>query len=547
MTLDQAHPAQTTVAPPSEVDAVVIGGGLGGVRMLIELKKYGLSAALLEKGSEIGGTWHWNRYPDARCDSASWVYAFRLAGGLADDWEWEERYSSAETNRRYLNFLVDRADLREQIHLNTTVLGATWDANQSRWTVRLDDGQVVRCKYLIPALGQLSEPAQLSIPGLDGFEGRVLRTSRWPHEGVDLSGKRVAVVGTGSSGVQVIPVIAEQASRLTVFQRTPNFVIPLQNSPLDDDERADIRANYSQIWDLTRTQLLAHGMALTGRTYDSVTDEERDRIFEEGWAKGGFNFVFETFDDLLFDPRSNEAASEFIRRKIRQAVHDPAVVELLCPKGYSLIAKRPVMGSGYYETYNRDNVDLVDVLSDPITAFTPAGLTTTAGAYEFDVLVLATGFDAATGAYDRISITGEHGQTLKEAWSAGPQTAMGLGTPGFPNLLMITGPLSPVGNIPPMIEEHVEYIGRMLDFVESRGLRRIEATPEAAHQWTEGCHAIVAGSPILRDGPSVGSWYFGTKAPGRPQKTLFFFGGMEAFHQSLMKSSANGFDGFVFA
>jgi len=547
MTVEQAHPGSSAAVVPPEVDAVVIGGGFGGIRTLLELKKLGLRAALLEKGSEIGGAWHWNRYPDARCDSTAWVYGFRLPDELVGDWDWDERYPTAETNRRYLDHLVDRGGLRDQIHLDATVTSAEWDSTRARWTVRLDDGRVLDGKYLITAVGQLSEPAKLPIPGLDDFGGRVLSTSSWPHEGVDFGGERVAVIGTGSSGVQVIPVIAREADHLTVFHRTPNFVIPLQNWPLDDATRAALRADHAKIWELTRTQLLAHGMDLTGRTYDDVTEEERAAIFEEGWAKGSFHFIFETFDDILFDLRSNEAAAEFIRRKIAETVHDPAVAQRLSPKGYPLIAKRPVMGTQYYETYNRDNVDLVDVAADPITAFTPTGLTTATAAYEFDTLVLATGFDVVTGAYDQIAITGERGRTLKDAWADGPQTVFGMSTPGFPNLLMITGPLSPIGNAPPMIEEHVEYIGQVISAVESRGLSRVEADTDTARAWTEACYAIVDASPILRDGPSIGSWYFGTKVPGKQQKPLYFFGGMHEFHQSLRKSAANGFDGLTFA
>lgn len=532
---------------PSEVDAVVIGGGFAGIRTLIELKQLGYSAALLEKGAEIGGTWHWNRYPDARCDSAAWVYCFRLSEELGLEWDWQERYSTAESNRKYLNFLADRMGIRDQIHLNTRVQSASWDSVHGRWSVRTDDEQQVHGRYLITAVGQLSEPVKLAIPGLDSFGGRVVSTSSWPHEGVDLSGKRVAVIGTGSSGVQVIPVIAREAAHLTVFQRTPNFVIPLQNFALDDAARAEVRANYPRIWEQTRTQLLAHGMDVTGRTYDDVTDDERDKIFEEGWEKGGFYFLFETFDDILFDPRSNDAAAEFIRAKIRQIVKDPVVAERLCPRNYPFVAKRPVMGTQYYETYNRANVDLVDLLSDPITAFTETGLTTVAENYEFDVLVLATGFDAVTGAYDQISIIGEEGRSLREAWSDGPQTVMGMSTPGFPNMLMITGPLSPIGNLPPMIEEHVEYVGQLIKWMDDQGMRRVEASPEAAQQWTYTCDAIVAGSPILRGGASAGSWYFGTNVPGKPERTLYFFGGMHEFHKSLIKSRDNGFEGLQFS
>ncbi len=345
-----------------------------------------------------------------------------------------------------------------------------------------DTGDTLRCTYLITGLGHLSVPHKPNFPGIDSFAGEVYLTGNWPKEKVDFAGKRVGVIGAGASAVQAIPVIAEEAAHLTVFQRTPNFVVPAQNHPLSEEQVAQIKADYPAIWKKAQAHVFGFPMSPAGRLYDDVTDEEREAVFEEGWRDGGFHFVFETFDDILFDQRSNDAAADFIRRKIRETVKDPVTAELLCPKGYPYVAKRPPAGHGYYETYNRDNVTLVDVLTDPITEITPEGVRTTAGAYEVDMLVFATGFDAVTGALDKIDIAGVDGRRLTDDWSEGPQTYLGIANPGFPNLLFICGPQSAYANIPVVVEKVVWTIGQALERMAEQGFDRIEATREAARR-----------------------------------------------------------------
>ncbi|WP_342661420.1 NAD(P)/FAD-dependent oxidoreductase [Rhodococcus ruber] len=532
-----------TVTP--DYDALVIGAGFAGVRMLIELDKLGLSARALEAGTGIGGTWYWNRYPGARTDSVSWAYCFSFSDEVTQEWDWPERYPSHETVRAYLDFLIDKFSLRDKIQLNTRIVRAERDDENNLWTITTATGETLTCTYFITALGTLTEPVLPDIEGLDDFGGQILQSSRWPKEPVDLSDKRVAIIGTGSTGVQMIPELARQAKHLTVFQRTPNYILPSQNHELDDTRRREIKANYPEIWSQTRNHSFGFPMNPANRTYDDVTDEERTAIFEEGWAKGAFYFAFETFDDILVDERSNEAAAEFIRGKIRDIVKDPVTAELLSPKGYPLLAKRPVIGNGYFETYNRDNVLLVDVKSDPIVSLTETGLRTENAEYEFDRLVLATGFDAATGAFTEIDIQGSHG-SLADAWKDGPSTVLGVSTPGFPNMLMITGPQAAFANMPVVIEEVVEFIGRILATMQSEGHAQVMATPAGAQKWTEHTAEVVELS-LLREGGSVGSWFVGANVKDKPNKPMYYLGGAKAFFEEFHRQVETKFESFDFA
>ncbi len=540
--------AQTTdtdrTGSATTFDAVVVGAGFSGMRMLLELRRLGLSAVGIEAGTDVGGTWYWNRYPGARTDSESWSYCFSTFPELLEEWTWKERYPKQSEVLDYQRYVAEKFDLRKDIRFRTRVASAAYDATTNTWTVHTDTGDTLRCTYLITGLGHLSVPHKPNFPGIEEFTGEVYLTGNWPKEKVDFSGKRVGIIGAGASAVQAIPVIAEEAAHLTVFQRTPNFVVPAQNHALGAEQVAQIKADYPAIWKQAQAHVFGFPMNPAGRLYDDVTDEEREQIFEEGWRNGGFHFVFETFDDILFDQRSNDAAADFIRRKIRETVQDPVTAELLCPKGYPYVAKRPPAGHGYYETYNRENVTLVDVLSDPITGITPGGVRTTAGDYDVDILVFATGFDAVTGALGKIDITGEDGQKLAEDWAEGPQTYLGVANPGFPNLLFICGPQSAYANIPVVVEKVVETIGQALERMTTQGLDRIEATREAAQAWKAHLNEVLHMT-LLPEGEKVGSWYLGANIPGKPRSPLFYFGGAGAYAQKLDSVAANDFEGFI--
>lgn len=365
----------TQAQSPQHTDALVIGTGFAGIRAMIEMERLGLSAVALEAGTDVGGTWYWNRYPGARTDSQSWVYCLPFPE-LVEKWEWSQRYPSQPEVQRYLSFVTDHFELRPQIRFQQRVVAASYDESANRWTVTTEDASQFTCTYLITALGPLSVPLDPQFKGMDDFQGETYNTGRWPREPVDFTGKRVAVIGTGSSGIQIIPLVAEAAEHVTVFQRTPNFVMPAQNYDLDDEMKAKLKAEFFKEWEKARNNVFGFALDPAGRNYDDVTEEERERIFEKGWQDGGFHFVFETFDDIVFDQRSNDAASEFIRRKIRETVKDPEVAEILTPRDHPYVSKRPPSGTNYYETFNRDNVTLVDIKSDPIEELTETGLRT---------------------------------------------------------------------------------------------------------------------------------------------------------------------------
>ncbi|WP_093085320.1 flavin-containing monooxygenase [Pseudonocardia oroxyli] len=533
------------VAAGDTVDALVVGAGFSGIRMLIELHKLGLSARVLDAGEDVGGTWHWNRYPGARTDSESHIYCLSFSQEILDTWDWKERYPQWTEVGDYLKFVTDKFDLRPDIQFNTRVVSARHDSTTNRWTVVTHTGQTFTCTYLITGLGILSLPVVPEWEGRDRFRGEILLTADWPKEGADLSGKRVALVGTGATGIQVVPVVAEEVAELTVFQRTPNYAVPGQNYELDDAKRAQIRADYDSIWTKARNHVFGFALSPAGRMYDDVTDEERERIFEENWQRGGWEFLFETFDDIVIDRRSNDAAAEFIRNKIRSIVTDPDTAELLCPKGYPYVGKRPPLAHGYYEAFNRDNVTLVDVSEDGLAAFTETGLRTRDGReFEADVIIFATGFDAVTGPFERIDIRNGAGASLKEQWDEGASTHLGLGAPGFPNLLMISGPQCLYANFPMVSEMNVEWIGELLGSMREKGLDSVEVTAEAAEAWSAHLDEVFQMT-VLTDGAKVGSWYLGANIPGKPQKILFYFGGAAAYTAAWERTRDNDFAGFT--
>ena len=530
--------------PEVDFDAIVIGAGFGGLRMLHELRELGMSARVIEAASDVGGTWYYNRYPGARTDSEAWVYAFSFSKEIQDTWDWSERYPGQAEARAYLQYVADFCDMRRDIQFDTRVRSARYDEQSNTWHVATSDGQTHTCSYLVTATGPLSTPYKPDFPGIDEFAGEWYLTGNWPKQPVSFTGKRVAVIGTGATAVQAIPLIAQTAAEVTVFQRTPNYVLPARNAPLTDYEREAYRANYDTIWEKTRRHFFAFDFEAAGRNVADVDEAERRRILERYWETGTFRFLFETFDDIFTDEQANEVVAEFVREKIHAIVEDPATAELLCPKDHPLGAKRPPLGHFYYETYNRENVHLVSVRDNPITAISRNGVMVGETEYPADIIVFATGFDAVTGTLKQMDLRGRNGVTLNEHWAAGPQTYLGICADGFPNLFMVGGPQSPFANIPVVIDGCVEWIGRALGHLRDGRHRTIEPTPQAVAAWGRHMDDLVNQTVLPR---AAGSWFMGGNIPGKPRVVLFYFGGAGAYRDECNAAADRGFEGFAIA
>ncbi|MDH6291993.1 flavin-containing monooxygenase [Rhodococcus opacus] len=526
------------------VDAVVVGAGFGGLRMLHELRQLGKSVQVIETASDVGGTWYWNRYPGARTDSESWIYAYYFSKELQEDWDWAERFPAQPETLRYLQHVADRFDMRKDIEFSTRVNSAVYDEQTNTWTVVTDKGQTYTCTYFISAVGLLTVPYKPNFPGIDDFTGDWYFTGRWPKEGVDFTGKRVAVIGAGATAVQAVPIIAKTAEHLTMFQRTPNYVMPARNYILTPEERQGIRTDYENIWDLAKQHFFGFAMEPAGRLASQASPEEQQRVLEAGWEAGGFRFIFETFDDILVDETSNEVAAEFVRNKIRAIVKDPETAELLCPKDYPLAGKRPPLGNFYYETFNRDNVSLVDVSNSPITEITANGIRTETGEYDADIIVFATGFDAVTGSVTGMDIRGRNGLSLRDKWKDGPLTHLGICVEDFPNMFMLSGPQSPFANIPVVIEGSVEWISHTLTHMGENNLASIEPTAEAVQNWRQHVNELV-NATVLSKGKN--SWLMGDNIPGKAHEVLFFFGGAGLYRQECQQVIEQGYPGFAFS
>jgi cation diffusion facilitator CzcD-associated flavoprotein CzcO len=528
-----------------EFDAVVVGAGFSGLYMLHRLRDtLGFSARVFEAADDVGGTWYWNRYPGARCDSESYFYSFsdRLSEDLLQEWTWSERFAAQPEILSYLRHVADRYDLRKDIQFGTQVVAAEFDDQTGRWAVRTDDGQQVTARYLITAVGCLSTTNLPDFPGRDSFQGDSYHTGLWPHEGVDFTGKRVAVIGTGATAMQAIPEIAQQAAHVYVLQRTPNFGIAGGNRPMDAEDGQKIKDNYREIWATTRETGFGFPYRTANRTALSVTDEERQQIFEEAWAGGGFRLAA-TFSDLLVDEEANETAAEFLRCRIRERVTDPEIGELLSPRDHPFFTKRPPLENGYYKTFNRDNVTLVDVRTAPIQEITPHGVRTADAEFEVDTIVYATGFDAMTGTLFKLGIRGRNGLGLQEKWAHGPHSYLGVATHGFPNLFMITGPQSPsvLSNMPVSIEQHVDWITGCLRTLRQKGLDTIEPLPEAEDDWVAH-HNEVTQTTLL---PRANSWWVGTNIPGKPRNLYPYVGGVGTYRLICDEVAARDYDGFA--
>ncbi|KQW69953.1 cyclohexanone monooxygenase [Methylibium sp. Root1272] len=529
----------------TSLDVVVVGAGFAGLYALHLLRKKGLSVRVYEAGDGIGGTWYWNRYPGARCDIESIEYSYSFDEQLQQEWDWPARYADQADILKYINHVADRFDLRRDIQLETRVESAHFDEKSSRWTVTTNRGETVSAQFCIMATGCLSTPKQVDVEGIGDFAGQCYHTAAWPRGGVDFGGRRVGIIGTGSSGIQAIPHIAKQAKHLTVFQRTPNFSIPAWNHPLTEDQRRIQKAEYADLrrreWNSTLG--ISRFPANPDRALDA-TPEEREREYEARWAMGGLSF-YTSYVDLLVDPAANETLAEFARRKIRQKVKDPKVAEMLVPKGYPFGTKRLCADTDYYETYNRDNVTLVDLRATPFQKFSASGVTTQDGRFhELDALVTATGFDALTGTLCNMDIRGRGGETLGDKWKAGPRTALGIMSARFPNMFVTTGPGSPsvlfnmiLGN-----EYHVEWIVRAIEDVRKAGRVAIEPTQAIEDFWCQ--HVTDVGNQTLFT--QADSWYMGANVPGKPRQILLYLGGFPAYKATCEDIVAKGYEGFAF-
>ena len=530
-------------AQPDVLDALIIGAGFSGLYQLHCLRdKLGLQVEVLEAGDGVGGTWYWNRYPGARCDSESYYYSFSFSDELQQEWAWSERYPEQPEIMRYLNHVADRFGLRRSIRLGTRVTGAQYDEAANLWRVATADGGERSARFLIAAVGCLSSANVPDIPGLESFAGQWYHTGEWPHEGVDFTGKRAGLVGTGSTGIQAAPVIAEQAAHLTVFQRTANYSVPARNGPMDLAFQQHVKANYSTIRQEARGSTNGHPWQVSPRSALEVPEEERMALYEAAWHAGGLRFRA-TFSDLLADKAANDTASAFIRAKIREVVKDKATADILTNFDHPYAAKRPPIDSAYFETFNRGNVTLVDVKAAPIERITPRGIQTCGQEYALDIIVFATGFDAMTGPLLKLGIQGRDGQALRDVWAAGPRTLLGLQVAGFPNFFTVTGPGSPsvLCNMPVAIEQHVDWITECIRMMRERGLNRIEAKPDAVEQWVVEVNKA-AEATLLPQASS--SWYLGANVPGKPRVFMPYAGGMAHYARICEGVAQRGYEGF---
>jgi cyclohexanone monooxygenase len=527
--------------PVPDVDAVVVGAGFAGLYALHRLRGMGLSARAFEQAEDVGGTWYWNSYPGARCDVESIDYSFSFSGELQQEWSWSERYASQPEILRYLNHVADRFDLRPAITFGTRVVSAVYDEPAAQWVIRTDRGHRVTARYAIMAAGCLSVGRIPDFPGLGSFRGQAYHTGRWPKDGVDFGGLRVGVVGTGSSGIQVIPLIAQQAARLTVYQRTAHFTIPARNVPLEADWLAQFKPRYA---DYRRRMRISRGglsRDYSERRALETPPAQRRQAYQARWDFGGAE-ILGSFADLLTDPRANQTVAEFVHGKIREIVRDPLVAERLLPRGYPFGAKRLCADTSYYETYNQDHVTLVDVTATPIETITPAGIRTSAAEHELDAIVFATGFDAMTGALLAMDIRGRGGLTLRRAWEAGPRTYLGVCVAGFPNLFIITGPGSPsvLSNVVLSIEQHVEWISDFLEYLRKHDIDRAEPRAQAQDAWVAHVNDV-AGRTLF---PVGNSWYLGANVPGKPRVFMPYIGGVGRYRAICDRVAAAGYAGF---
>lgn len=544
--MSERAPRSSSIGPeqPTRFDAVIVGAGFAGLSMLYRLRELGMSVLVLEAGGGIGGTWYWNRYPGARCDVESMDYSYSFSDDLQQEWRWTERYAAQPELLRYIAHVADRFDLRRDIVLDTRVTAAHYDEATNRWQIATERGDDISARFCIMATGCLSVPQVPTLPGLESFRGSTFQTGRWPHAEVDFSGQRVGVIGTGSSAIQSIPVIARQAAALVVFQRTPNYSVPAHNAPLDPDYERQVKAGYAEVRRRNRESRVGYIVPVNDHSALAASPADRCREYEARWQRGGLGFSA-AYPDLLTLREANDTAVAWFEEKIRGIVRDPAVARTLSTMDYPLGTKRICVDMDYYATFNHEHVTLVDLRRDPIAAITPRGVRTASTEYDLDSLVLATGFDAMTGALRAIDIRGRGGRSLREQWADGPRTYLGIAIAGFPNLFTITGPGSPsvLSNMMVSIEQHVDWIADCLAAMQARGVRVIEATAEAQAAWVN--HANEVGAATLF--PLAKSWYTGANIPGKPRVFMPYVGGVGAYRTRCDEVAANGYEGFSMA
>jgi cation diffusion facilitator CzcD-associated flavoprotein CzcO len=524
------------------VDVAVVGAGFAGMYMVYKCRQAGLSVQVFEAGTDVGGTWYWNRYPGARCDVESVEYSYSFDEALQQEWEWTERYAAQPEILKYAQHVADRFDIRRDVQFNTKVTSAHFNEFTNTWTTSTDTGDTVISRFLVMATGCLSSANTPHFEGAEVFAGEVYHTGEWPHDGVDFTGKSVGLIGTGSSAIQSIPLIAQDAQHLTVFQRTASYSVPARNDSIDADYVRQVKADYKTFRDRNREQTSAFGSNTPKGTTSvlSASEEERHREFEERWQRGGFGFL-SSYSDFLLNPDANEVVADFVRNKIREIVKDPVTAEKLMPTQV-IGCKRLCLDSGYYDTFNRDNVSLVDVSETPIKRLTPHGLVVGETEHTFDALVYATGFDAMTGSILKVDIRGRHAQPLSEAWEAGPLTYLGLCVAGFPNMFMVSGPGSPsvLTNMIMSIEQHVEWITECITNLSRNGYSVIETTEQSQQNWVAYVNAV-AESTLY---PSCNSWYLGANVPGKPRVFMPLIG-FPAYVQKCNEVACNNYEGFV--
>ncbi|MEC7397627.1 MAG: NAD(P)/FAD-dependent oxidoreductase [Pseudomonadota bacterium] len=525
------------------VDAVIVGAGFSGLYLLHRFRKLGLTTRVLERGGGVGGTWYWNRYPGARCDVESMQYSYSFDAELQQEWHWPEKFSAQPDILAYANHVADRFDLRKDIDFDVEVKAAHFNETTRRWRIETDKKDKITAQFFVMATGCISTAQTPNIEGLDNYQGNTYHTGNWPHEKVDFTGQRIAVIGTGSSGIQAIPVLAEEAAHVTVFQRTPNYSIPSQNEPMTSDYEASWKEKYPTLREEMR--YTGHGSIkdLNDKSAMSVDEEERQETYKKRWAIGGAGFLT-SFNDLLFSQESNDTASEFVRNQIRRIVKNPETAELLAPKTYPIGTKRICIDSGYFQTYNRENVDLVDISEKPIQRITREGLIVNGREFEFDSIVFATGFDAMTGTLFNVDIRGRNDLALKEKWYAGPRTYLGLMSEAFPNLFMITGPGSPSvkSNMLVSIEQHVDFVTESIIYMRELGLEMMEPDVAAEDDWVD--HVQEAANKTLF--PRANSWYMGANIPGKPRLFMPYIGGVGTYRRICEEVVADNYKGFRF-
>ena len=531
---------RTSTEKATDFDAIVIGAGVSGLYQLYRLRELGLKVRVFETGAGVGGTWYWNRYPGARFDSESWTYGYSFSQQLLEEWDWQEHFAAQPETERYLNYVADKFDLRRDIQFNSRVTAAHYCEETRSWDITLEDGRRYNTRFLITAVGVLSAPTMPRIPGVESFRGQSCHTHYWPNEPVKFEGKRVAVIGTGATGVQTITEVAKTAGHLTVFQRTPQWSAPLHNAKISEEEMRRIRANYPEIFARCQQTYGCFIHATDPRATHEVTQEEREAFWEKLYSEPGFGIWMGNFRDILVDRQANALISDFVARKIRERVKDPIVAEKLIPKNHGFGTRRVPLESGYFEVYNQPNVKLVDITETPIERITPTGIKTSDADYEFDIIIYATGFDAITGSFDRIDIRGVDGVSLKEKWKDGPQTFLGILVDGFPNMLMVMGPHAGLGNFPRAAEYSADWATGLIRFALDRGVTRIEATAAGAAAWTD--HVIAASEGLLFT--EVDSWMTGINrnVEGKQVRRIMrYSGGHPAFRERCEAVAAAGY------